>query len=36
MLIFSGYDGSSLNYTVTTLRQRGCIIPLKAILTDHN
>lgn len=36
MLLFSGLDAKALNAIVTRLRERGCIIPLKAIATDKN
>lgn len=36
MLIFSGLDAKALNAVVTRLRERGSIIPLKAIATDKN
>ena len=36
LLIFSGLDGKELNKAVTMLREKGCDIPLKAIVTPHN
>lgn len=36
ILVFSGFDAKALNAVVTRLRERDCIIPLKALATDKN
>lgn len=36
LLIFSGLEGKELNTVVTGLRDMGCSIPLKAMVTPHN
>ncbi|MBQ8967889.1 DUF3783 domain-containing protein [Ruminococcus sp.] len=36
LLIFSGLQGNELNKAVTMLREKGCSIPLKAMVTPHN
>ena len=36
LLIFSGLDGRELNTIVSYLRDAGCNIPLKAMVTQHN
>lgn len=36
LLIFSGLDSKDLNVVIAGLRDRGCSIPLKAMVTPHN
>lgn len=36
ILVFSGLDAKAINAVVTRLRERDCMIPLKAIATDKN
>ena len=36
MLIFSGFSRELLEKAVDELRARGCVIPLKAVVTKHN
>ena len=36
LLIFSGLDSKDLNTAITQLRAKGCSIPLKAMVTQHN